>query len=165
MTLISRPYGHRAVFDIARHVLMPLACGGTVYLCFRSTELGFFSWARSIGLSDGIAAVRTVASPLREQLPYWIVYSLPDGLWCYAATAAALLLWRDIVKQPALRELVGDIGLMAALAIELLQLTGGLEGTADSMDAALACLGWLVARRSIDCSREPRWESVRGKRR
>ncbi|MEO8075737.1 MAG: hypothetical protein ABI818_05360 [Acidobacteriota bacterium] len=139
-----------AVARLGLHVIVPLSCGSAVYLCFRPTGLGVFEWIRHAGLSDPVFALRAFAAPARSHLPGWFVYSLPDGLWCYAMTAASTLLWQDACDRSALRRLSAHLGLAAACGLELLQHTGALDGTADPMDVLLACVGAIAARGAID---------------
>jgi hypothetical protein len=135
------------------HVLVPLWCGGALYLFLRPTAAGVFDWLRHAGLSGTVLAVRELVAPGRGYLPGWFVYSLPDGLWCYATTAASTLLWADVIGRTGLRMLIANSGLAAGCGIELLQHVGLLDGTSDPMDVALACIGSIAAGCAIDGTR------------
>ncbi len=122
---------------VVLHVGGPLLAGICIYVCFRSTATGLFAWIAWAGLSDLAFALRGLAEPVQPYLPGWVVHSLPDGLWAYAATALARLLLKDPVA-------VG-VGLAAACGIEVMQWSGYMTGTADAVDVLLCCAGCLAA--------------------
>ncbi len=75
------------------HCLTPLFFGGALYILFRSLNLRMFGWFSNIGLEHSIHSARQALFQLKNLLPHWTYYSLPDGLWVYAFTSALLILW------------------------------------------------------------------------
>lgn len=119
--------------------------GAGIYICFRSTAIGLIVWGSRAGLGPVVESVRSWAAPISPLLPEWCVHSLPDGLWCYAATATLAVLWHDLTASPALRAALAGAGLLTACAMELLQGIGVMRGTADLIDILFSCLGWAAA--------------------
>jgi len=79
----------------AVHVFFPIAFGAFIYLTWRSTRLKAFDWFESWGLKDSVIWLRTAFHGWDESLPEWFLFALPDGLWCYAATAFFARTWAD----------------------------------------------------------------------
>ena len=124
-------------------VLLPLLLGGLIYLLFRSETLFMFRWAESVGAGDALYAVRLVTSAAFPELPGWVLYSLPDGIWVYAGTVQFRLIWRNESDWPAnvWRWLI----FILALASEVGQALGFVPGTFDWVDAVFIVLGGLLA--------------------
>ena len=110
-----------------------VSIGGCIYLMQRTTGILMFRIIDFLGLTDVVAGLRD--SML--QLPEFIVFSLPGGLW-----AASYILLSDAVfaGQPKLTRLAwGSLIPMIGLVSELLQAGGLCPGTADWLDAV--CYG------------------------
>lgn len=120
------------------HVLFPLVLGGLIYICWREPDLLMFRWLRAIGLETVTNGLRSLTAPERKFLPYWFVYSLPDGLWVYALTAFMLLVWRNSDSLPT-KVLYCSLGLILGAGTELGQLAGIVPGTFDYGDL-IVCL-------------------------
>lgn len=63
-----------------RHVLVPLAIGGAIYVSWRAPTLLVFKWARALGLAPAVTEWRATVEPLRNAMPAWALFSLPDAL-------------------------------------------------------------------------------------
>lgn len=124
---------------LALHVLLPFGVGGLIYVLFRAQHLLMFQWFEAMGLGATVQAARAFAAPHAHQLPGWVLYSLPDGAWVYAATAANALIWRDA---PGLSRTFW-VWACASIAIggEIAQLSGAVPGVFDPIDL----LAYLVA--------------------
>jgi hypothetical protein len=125
------------------HVFSPIALGAFIYLTWRTTRLKAFGWFESWGLRDVIVWLRTTFNGVDESLPEWVLYALPDGLWCYAATAFFARQWADsdtrwawawTLLAPALG-CGGEVG----------QAIGIVPGTYDWWDFGLSALGAVLA--------------------
>ncbi|HKP37945.1 MAG TPA: hypothetical protein VJT71_13895 [Pyrinomonadaceae bacterium] len=127
---------NRLLFFIV-HVLAPITVGGLIYIRWRDSNLVMFQWFRRLGLDAPIAWLRTGAGPVSEGWPFWLVYSLPDGLWVYALTALMILLWRDAVSSARFVWL--SLGLLLGAGSELGQLAGIVPGSFDVIDL-LVCV-------------------------
>ena len=112
--------------------LLLLAMGGMLYLLFRPRTLMMFGLADGMGLGGVVDGWRMAAQSL--QLPAFVVYSLPGGLW----SASYVLLTDALLRgQPRRIRLTGIcvIPLIGA-ASELLQGFKLLPGTFDLADVA-----------------------------
>ena len=75
------------------HVALPMLVGGLIYVCWRDPGLTMFKWFRALGWEPTILQLRLAAAAGTAALPFWFVYSLPDGLWVYALTAFMGHVW------------------------------------------------------------------------
>ena len=75
------------------HVILPITIGGLIYVCWRDPGLLMFKWFRALGFEPLILQLRLATAAIRPALPFWFVYSLPDGLWVYALSAFMALVW------------------------------------------------------------------------
>ncbi|MFS8085722.1 MAG: hypothetical protein ACMG6H_08845 [Acidobacteriota bacterium] len=128
---------HR-LFFLSIHVLLPLAAGGFVYICWRDPNLLMFKWFGALGLEPSIESLRLATSGGRTAVPHWLIYSLPDGLWVYALTALMIILWRGTDSLPT-KVFWLSAGLLLGAGSELGQLAGVLPGAFDTIDL-LVCL-------------------------
>ena len=122
---------NRGVYFFA-HVLVPVAIGASIYVGWRSTDILVFDWIDAIGGSDLIVRPKT-------ELPFWVLYALPDGLWVYAYTSWMLLIWR----RPSLWVWSG---LILAVGAEVGQLMGFVSGTYSLLDVAFYVGGFCLSR-------------------
>lgn len=126
-------------WKIIFHTLLPLLVGGFIYLFFRSSNLKMFSWLKRIGLEEVFEPIRENFTTLGTNLPDWILYSLPDGLWVYAFTSAILIIWDGKPsKWLFLPVISGPI-------VELFQLLNLFPGTFDLIDLGLMLLAILLS--------------------
>ena len=131
-------------------VILPIVIGGLIYLLFRTESLLMFSWAEHLSLTELISRGRTAAAPLLPHVPGFVLFSVPDGVWVFSATAFFARLWHD----GPLWMRAGWIGVVPAMAIggELGQIVGLVPGTFDVLDMiayGIATAGALwIAQRS-----------------
>ena len=113
-------------------VVLPIVIGGLIYLLFRTDSLLMFAWADQLLLTDLIVRGRAAAAPLLPHVPGFVLFSVPDGVWVFSATAFFARLWHD----GPLWMRAGWIGITPAMAIggELGQITGLVPGTYDVLD-------------------------------
>ena len=135
-------------------VVLPIVVGGLIYILFRTESLLMFRWAESLSLTDLITRGRAAAAPLLPYVPGFVLFSVPDGVWVFSATAFFARLWHD----GPMWMRAGWIGAAPAMAIggELGQIVGLVPGTFDVLDMIAyigATLGALwIARRSADAA-------------
>ena len=135
-------------------VVLPIVVGGLIYILFRTESLLMFRWAESLSLTDLITRGRAAAAPLLPYVPGVVLFSVPDGVWVFSATAFFARLWHD----GPMWMRAGWIGAAPAMAIggELGQIVGLVPGTFDVLDMIAyigATLGALwIARRSADAA-------------
>lgn len=125
------------------HVALPVLLGGLIYVLWRSTDLLVFRWLAALGLDSIVASLRLLAAPFQEQLPTWVFYSLPDGLWAYAVTACMALIWAGY--SCVSRVIWLSAGPLIGIGSELGQLVGMVPGTFEFADITLYAIGTCAA--------------------
>ena len=75
------------------NALFPFVLGFAIYTLWRSTKLLMFRAYQQAGLYPSILALRAQTSGVKHLIPGPILYSVPDALWVYGATAALGYLW------------------------------------------------------------------------
>lgn len=123
------------------HVLLPISFGAAIYLLYRSTSLWVFHWIAAAGLYDGLINIREAVSI--AHLPFWVLYSLPDGLWVYAATAWMVEIWRGSRSWATLPWIA--VGVALGVGGEIGQAIGLVPGTYDHLDILFYVGGFLLA--------------------
>lgn len=130
------------------HVLVPVMVGATIYLSWRSPTLLVFQWVRSWNLSSTVAAWRHTLAPLQGSIPRWVLFSLPDALWVYALTACMTMVWMRRQTEWAARLWIAS-GAFLGCSAEIVQWSGAIPGTYDSVDLLLSAAAALLARWAV----------------
>ena len=65
------------------HVLT-LIIGGLIYILFRTDSLVMFKWFAALSLDKPIEYLRDSTLTVKNHLPDWFLFSLPDGLWIFS---------------------------------------------------------------------------------
>jgi len=120
------------------NVILPLVLGGLIYISFRSVNLIMFGWFDSIGIHGLIYKIRELLTPFKRNIPKWIYFSLPDGLWVYSFSSVLILIWRDKLKV-AIAWLM--IPFTSGCLVELAQFIKIFPGTFDVMDLIMTLSG------------------------
>lgn len=78
----SQIYILSSSFKKAQMVLgfLLLACGCSIYMIFRNQDIVLNKWCQSLGIADFVEPMRM--SVKDSHVPDFILYSLPDGLYC-----------------------------------------------------------------------------------
>jgi hypothetical protein len=121
-------------------VVFPLLLGGAIYLGFRTEQLLMFGAAEHLGMGDTVRRYRHAVAPLRESLPDWVVFSLPNALWTFSMLCFFAVLWRT--HRVFLATWTG-IAVTFSAGAELLQAAALVPGTfsvADLVATVVACL-------------------------
>ena len=103
-----------------------------------------FSWFAALGFEATALAVRRLAAPSLETVPYWTLVNLPDALWVYSFTVGLGLLWEGV---PLTRAAGAWVLLPFALGIggEIGQRLGLVHGTFDMRDVLAMSAAELLA--------------------
>lgn len=109
---------------------------GLMYLTFRSTELNMFRLYKHAG--PWVQTLRTWGNEI--ELPQWVRFSLPDGLWLLSYLLLVDAIWNKFDKSSCIWYLIMPC---VAFGSELAQIFWGLTGTADIMD--FVCYAGAVA--------------------
>ena len=72
-----------------------LLLGGMIYILFRSNDLIMFTWFNKINLSELLSKWRLYFVPLKNHLPNWFLFSLPDGLWVLSFGLSMNKIWKN----------------------------------------------------------------------
>lgn len=107
-----------------------LICGCSIYLLFRSTTLNIYQWCSAIGFSTSIDAMREYTQTW--DLPDFVRYCLPDGLYCAAYLLIMDAVWKG--DKSLLKYTVLSIVPFVTISSELLQYGGFVPGTFDPYD-------------------------------
>jgi hypothetical protein len=70
-----------------------LMLGGIIYVLFRITEPVFFHWTLAAGPDSWVNLARHKLVSTGQQLPEWIIFSLPNGLWAFAYAVLITRIW------------------------------------------------------------------------
>jgi hypothetical protein len=127
------------------HVLTPLILGGAIYICWRDPSLRMFEWFRLAGLGSIVSGIRQVALPYAVLFPNWVLYSLPDALWVYAAIMFMDCIWVRGERRSISRLFWLSSGPLLAIAIELAQLARFAPGDFDPTDLILSAVASVAA--------------------
>ena len=101
-----------------------------------------FDWFNALGVSDLISTIRKF--PLFDaQIPLWIKYSLPDGLWVYSLTSLMIIIWRDVKSKSKYYWIASSI--IIAIVIELGQYLRLIPGTYDILDIILCLIAFSLS--------------------
>ncbi|MDR2878954.1 MAG: hypothetical protein LBV03_03475 [Fusobacteriales bacterium] len=117
------------------NIIFPILLGGIIYVFFRSSNLLMFSWFKFLKLDGFIYFIRKYTVLYQKNIPYYALYSLPDGLWAYSFIAFLSLYF----KNKFIYTLPGTIG----AAVEILQLWF-VPGTFDILDLIIIILCTLT---------------------
>ena len=117
-----------------------LAFGCAIYLFFRSKTLNIYMWCSQMGLSDYVDYIRLQV--LNWNIPQFVKFSLPDGLYC-----AAYILFIDAIwhKETSLAKyIIITLVPLVTVSSELLQYFGLAKGTFDVYDLICYTIPYLI---------------------
>jgi hypothetical protein len=119
-----------------------LLAGGIIYILFRTSEPVFFNWIRAAGLDNWLSFARNSSLSLTPNLPGWIVYSLPNGLWAFSYALLIIAIWSDS-KSWLKYFWMASIPLLV-LGYEILQYPKIIPGTFCIQDLILGIAGLTI---------------------
>lgn len=119
-----------------------LCCGSLIYILFRSSSLKMFIWFERINILDVIENIRNFTFIYSNNLPNFILYSLPDGLWLFSYVSLVLYLWKNELKSENLFW-VFSVPLISIIS-ELGQIFKIIPGTFDIIDLVMYLLGTIL---------------------
>lgn len=109
---------------------LPFFIGVIIYICFRPVNLVYFHWLESIGLQKHLEEINNVFFQFRYFIPKWVLYSLPDGLWCFSLNSLFFLIW----KNSYYLSFVLFISFILCIGTEMLQKFNIIVGYFDILD-------------------------------
>ncbi len=121
---------------------LTLLFGGLIYVLFRTATLKMFGWYETIGLGGLTNRMRKLTFQFANELPEWILFSLPDGLWIFSYVCLMLAVWQNSISfKNAFWVLIIPI---LAIGSEIGQLFGFVVGTFDLTDLLFYILGMTL---------------------
>ncbi|MDC0204547.1 hypothetical protein OAJ65_01995 [Flavobacteriales bacterium] len=79
--------------------LLPLLLGSLIYISFRSDTLLIFKFFSALSIDTPIEYLRENTMGLKQYLPDWFLFSLPDGLWVFSYVSLMLLIWNNTISK------------------------------------------------------------------
>lgn len=107
-----------------------LTFGCAIYLLFRAKTLNIYQWCSLLGLSKFIDYARAWLSDWN--IPDFVRYSLPDGLYCAAYILIIDAIWKD--HDSLIKHLVIALVPLVTITSEIFQYFGLVKGTFDLYD-------------------------------
>jgi hypothetical protein len=119
-----------------------LILGGAIYILFYTSQPVFFSWIRTAGFHNWLTQARHYSLTAGSNLPPWVVFSLPDGLWAYAYAVLITGIW--IRSNSGLKYFWMFSIPVLVIGLELLQYAGMIKGTFSLQDIVFEFSGLLI---------------------
>lgn len=98
-----------------------------------------FYWFELIGLNSPISNLRDNLYALKQYIPPWVYFSLPDGLWVYSFTSSILILWKKNNYWILFPIITG-------IMVEVLQGFSLFPGTFDYLDLTFSIIGLTLSK-------------------
>ena len=121
-------------------VIVSLLAGAFIYFITRSEFVYLNQWISQINEGKVLSFFQNIAA--NDQLPFWVIYSLPDALWMFALIMAILTIWDFKLHNKSIAWLV--MALAAAIMFELLQGFSYIKGTFDPVDLIMIMLSAVI---------------------
>ena len=116
-----------------------MAVGGLIYILLRPSEHVFFSWINAVGFENWLNSARSLTHQLRQLIPDWFVFSLPNGLWAFAYALLISSIWSG--SKSGLKYFWLASVPVLVLGFEVLQYPGIIPGTFSLPDVLLGAGG------------------------
>lgn len=118
-----------------------LTIGGAIYLGFRTETLLMFRWVNKIGADDVIEIYRNFCSNNIRNLPVFVIYSAPNGLWSASFSLFMLYIWG---AERFCNALFWSLAmLVASISSEILQYYHYISGQFDIFDVVSYVMGFM----------------------
>lgn len=122
--------------------LLTLIIGGLIYISFRAYSLIMFKWFAALSLDTLIVNLRETTMTIKQDLPDWFLFSLPDGLWIFSYISLMLLFWENEVNRKNLFWIF--IVPLTAITSEFGQILSIVPGTFDPLDLTFYLMGTFL---------------------
>lgn len=130
--------------------------GGMIYLLWRPQTLVMFSWCRSLGIWELVRQMREASASVKEVLPIWFIYSLPQALWCFSGLCCIHAIWN---RKAGERFWIAVV-LLGSLSIEVMQFFHVISGSFDAVDFWLIILFYFLFEFSIQTFKGENHEEI-----
>lgn len=129
-----------------------LLLGTMIYILFRTSSLKVFSWLQFIGIDFLNSSLRKKMVVFSEDIPHWVLFSLPDGLWNFSYICLMLAIWEGNISQKNIFWII--IISIVSIGSEIGQWLGLVQGTFDITDVLFYTIGsffpFLIFRQKIN---------------
>ena len=126
-------------------VLSSFALAVLIDLLFRIRKLFYYQIIELMNLDSYVKYVRKIVWSYRKQIPNWVIYSLPDGLWLFSM-GVSILHSRVFYKKA---QTIFNIIFLSMIGVEVFQgVYGGhgtFIGTFDGADVICYIIGYIAA--------------------
>jgi len=126
------------------HIVLPILIGAFIYVLFRVETLLVFKWIQFLGLDTLVYGIRSNTLKIANDLPFFFLYALPDGLWVYAGTTLFFFIWEKEIKGKIAIFWISLIFSIAVIA-EFLQKLDVVEGTFCKYDIIAYISGFMFS--------------------
>lgn len=116
-------------------VLVPLLLGTIIYVFYRKPTFNLINWS---DLNEVLKDLN-----VRTNLPKWIIYNLPDGLWVFSFTYLVLFIYKFKFSKKTLFFTL-FVPIMISLISEIGQYFRFMQGTFDLLDVLFYFIGFLL---------------------
>lgn len=124
------------------HVFIPIIIGGLIYTLLRVNTLLVFRVYEVLQLDGFIKDLRQVT--MQWEIPDFVKFSLPDGLWVYAFTYFIVSLWKHDESNGKEKYIFMLLPLLFGIGGELIQIFNNRIGTFDLQDVFISLIAYLV---------------------
>jgi len=127
---------------IVCNIFIPLILGGYIYVFYRSINLNFWNWLNNYSYLISLFRDTEFSFVKSINLPNWVIFNLPDGLWSYAFCSFFFWGWKEKLSKSIIY-FIPPFGI--PLFLELLQLTPFVSGTFDMVDLYYSIIGFTLS--------------------
>lgn len=110
--------------------LLSLVFGFLLYSITRSDNIPLLQWLS--GFNEGRLLHFFQQSIQNEDMPAWVIYSLPDALWMFSMVLVILMIWNFQLNRHSLQWII--LAVFAGILFEISQKYHFVPGTFDVID-------------------------------
>lgn len=124
-------------------IVVPVLLSGIIYLFLRSSNTVIYLVFQDLLPPGILEQMRLIFQNSFSELPKWIIYSLPGGLWLFSFTNFSLLLLNEKTKYFFKHIVLALFGIVTIL--EILQMIHFTDGRFDLADLALYLIASAIS--------------------
>ena len=106
-----------------------------------------FYWFQLLQIEEAVFTFRELVFDQKDQLPNWVLYSVPDGAWVWSMTSAYTCIWKNMSSNEGAVWI--GLGIVLGLGGEFGQLVHWVPGTFDVMDLVVMCCAFIIPYRCL----------------